>query len=89
MAIQFLQDYTTKAKPPEAFTLGQKVEGRDEASEAHFVNRGYAAYVVDGKLVDRFGREVPTPKAAKAAADAAPGKGKGAGTPAAVATTNP
>lgn len=63
MAIKFLQDYTTKAHPPEAFEFGQVVEDRDEASEAHFVNRGYAAYVKGGKLIDRFGKEVTLPEA--------------------------
>lgn len=49
--IEFLQDYTTEALPPETFTKGQKVE-RTEASEDYFVRRGLAGYVVDGKLVD-------------------------------------
>ncbi|QEH80836.1 hypothetical protein EIK56_22995 [Sphingomonas sp. C8-2] len=69
MTIQFLQDYETKAIPPEAFTLGQVVEDRDAASEAHFVNRGYAAYLVNGKLIDRFGKEVEQPRSADDEAD--------------------
>lgn len=73
MAIQFLQDYATKATPPEAFVLGQVVEGRDEASEGHFVNRGYAAYLVDGKLIDRFGKEVAEPAPASTADDGGQG----------------
>lgn len=73
MTILFLQDYSTKSQPPEVFTLGQKVDDRDEASEAHFVNRGYAAYLRGGKLIDRFGKEIadPTPKK-PVKADAAP-----------------
>ena len=66
MAIKFLQDYSTKAHPPEHFTLGQLVKDRDEASEGHFVSRGYAAYLVNGKLIDRFGKEVADPKPEKA-----------------------
>lgn len=66
MAIKFLQDYSTKAHPPEHFALGQVVSGREEASEGHFVSRGYAAFLVDGKLIDRFGKEVADPASAKA-----------------------
>lgn len=69
MTIQFLQDYATKAIPPEVFALGQVVDGRDAASEGHFVNRGYAAYLIDGKLIDRFGKEVAEPTPASAVDD--------------------
>lgn len=49
--IEFLQNYTTEALPPETFTKGQQVS-RSEESERYFVGRGLAGYVVDGKLVD-------------------------------------
>jgi len=48
--IEFLQDYTTKALPPEVFTDGQQVE-RSPESELYFVRLGVAGYLVDGKLV--------------------------------------
>ena len=51
--IEFLQDYTTTALPPERFSKGQQVSGRSEASELYFVGLGVAGYVVDGKLVDQ------------------------------------
>jgi hypothetical protein len=49
--IQFLQDYTTEAVPPEHFEKGQQIE-RSAGSEGYFVGRGLAGYLVDGKLVD-------------------------------------
>jgi hypothetical protein len=49
--IEFLQDYTTEALPPEKFAKGAQVT-RSEESERYFVGRGLAGYVVDGKLVD-------------------------------------
>ncbi len=49
--IEFLQNYTTQALPPETFEKGQQVS-RSEESERYFVGRGLAGYVVDGKLVD-------------------------------------
>lgn len=49
--IEFLQNYTTEALPPETFKKGQQVS-RSEESERYFVGRGLAGYVVDGKLVD-------------------------------------
>lgn len=50
--IQFIQDYTTKALPPESFKKDQKV-ARSKESELYFVQMGIAGYVVDGKLVDQ------------------------------------
>ncbi|WP_230769527.1 hypothetical protein [Sphingomonas sp. Leaf4] len=50
--IKFLQDYRTKAVPPEAFEDGQEVE-RSSESERYFVGLGVAAYLVDGKLYDQ------------------------------------
>jgi hypothetical protein len=61
MAIKFLQNYETKATPSEAFTLGQVVEDRGDASEARFVNRGIAAFLIDGKLFNAKGDEVEDP----------------------------
>jgi hypothetical protein len=52
MAIKFLSDYSTRSNPPERFTAGQEVEGRSADSEAHFVKRGVAGYLVDGELLD-------------------------------------
>lgn len=49
--IEFLQNYTTEALPPETFKKGEQVS-RSEESERYFVGRGLAGYVVDGKLVD-------------------------------------
>lgn len=50
--IEFIQDYVTKALPPEAFTDGQQVE-RSAESELYLVRLGVAGYLVDGKLVDQ------------------------------------
>lgn len=55
--IEFLQDYTTEALPPETFDKGQRVK-RSAGSEGYFVGRGLAAYVVDGKLFDDHHREI-------------------------------
>ncbi len=52
--IEFLQDYTTEATPPEVFKLGQQVE-RSEASELYFVRRGLAGFVINGKLCNEDG----------------------------------
>lgn len=49
--IKFLQDYTTKALPPEVFAADQEVE-RSPESELYFVRLGVAGFVVDGKVVD-------------------------------------
>lgn len=57
MAIKFLKDYSV-GSPAEQFTAGQVVENRDEASEAHFVRRGVAAYLRDKKLYDFDGNEL-------------------------------
>ncbi|WP_137898344.1 hypothetical protein [Sphingomonas sp. 2SG] len=57
--IEFLQDYTTEALPPESFKKGQQVE-RSAGSEDYFVGRGLAGYVVDGKLVDDHFRPIVT-----------------------------
>ena len=50
--IRFIQDYTTKALPPETFKADQEVE-RSAESEAYFVRLGAAGYVHDGVLVDQ------------------------------------
>ncbi|MDP1026389.1 hypothetical protein Q5H91_04125 [Sphingomonas sp. KR1UV-12] len=55
--IEFLQDYTTEALPPESFKRGDRVERSDE-SEMYFVGRGLAAFLHDGKLVDADYRPV-------------------------------
>lgn len=49
--IKFLQDYRTKASPPEAFEAGQEIE-RSTDSERYFVGLGVAGYLIDGNLVD-------------------------------------
>lgn len=51
--IEFIQDYVTKALPPESFTDGQQVSDRSTESELYFVRLGVAGFVVDGKLVDQ------------------------------------
>lgn len=51
--IEFIQDYVTKALPPESFTDGQRVSDRSAESELYFVRLGVAGFVVDGKLVDQ------------------------------------
>ncbi|PZO77073.1 MAG: hypothetical protein DI640_01445 [Sphingomonas taxi] len=51
--IEFIQDYVTKALPPESFTDGQQVSDRSAESELYFVRLGVAGFVVDGKLVDQ------------------------------------
>lgn len=48
--IEFLQDYTTKAIPPETFEAGQQVK-RSEDSELYFVRLGIAGYVTEAGLV--------------------------------------
>jgi hypothetical protein len=50
--IEFIQNYVTKALPPESFTDGQQVE-RSAESELYFVRLGVAGYLVDGKLLDQ------------------------------------
>lgn len=55
--IEFIQDYVTKALPPESFTDGQQVE-RSAESELYFVRLGVAGYLVDGKLVDQDYRTI-------------------------------
>lgn len=57
--IEFLQDYTTEALPPEHFSKGEQVS-RSEESERYFVGRGLAGYLVDGKLVDADHRPIVT-----------------------------
>lgn len=51
--IEFIQDYVTKALPPESFTDGQQVSDRSAESELYLVRLGVAGFVVDGKLVDQ------------------------------------
>lgn len=55
--IEFLQDYETKAIPPETFELGQQVK-RSEASELYFVRLGVAGYVTENGLVDEDYRPI-------------------------------
>ncbi len=55
--IEFIQDYVTKALPPESFTDGQQVE-RSAESELYFVRLGVAGYLVDGQLVDQDYRTI-------------------------------
>ncbi len=50
--IEFIQDYVTKALPPESFKDGEQVE-RSTESELYFVRLGVAGYLVDGKLFDQ------------------------------------
>lgn len=50
--IEFIQDYTTKALPPEVFEDGQQVT-RSPESELYFVRLGVAGYVHEGNLVDQ------------------------------------
>lgn len=50
--IEFIQDYVTKALPPESFKDGDKVE-RSTESELYFVRLGVAGYVHDGNIVDQ------------------------------------
>lgn len=58
MTIKFLKDYTV-GTPPEVFEAGEVVENRGDASEAHFVRRGVAAYVdSEGVLRDMDGAVV-------------------------------
>lgn len=51
--IEFIQDYTTKAIPPEVFTDGQQVTDRSAESELYFVRLGVAGFVHEGNLVDQ------------------------------------
>ena len=50
--IEFIQNYVTKALPPESFEDGEQVE-RSPESELYFVRLGVAGYLIDGKLVDQ------------------------------------
>ena len=50
--IKFLQDYQTRALPPETFKLGQQVKRSDD-SELYFVRLGVAGYVTPDGLVDQ------------------------------------
>jgi len=64
MTIKFLKGHDVAgAFPPVSYKLGQKVDDLSPESEAHFVNRRSAAYVIDGKLYDADGKEVAEPKA--------------------------
>lgn len=55
--IKFIQDYTTKALPPESFEKDQEVE-RSTESERYFVQLGVAGYLIDDKLVDQEYRPI-------------------------------
>lgn len=48
--IEFIQDYTTKALPPEVFKAKEQVE-RSPESELYFVRLGVAGFVHNGELV--------------------------------------
>jgi hypothetical protein len=48
--IEFIQDYTTKALPPEVFKTKEQVE-RSPESELYFVRLGVAGFVHNGELV--------------------------------------
>ncbi len=50
--IEFIQNYVTKALPPESFKDGEQVE-RSAESELYFVRLGVAGYLIDGKLFDQ------------------------------------
>lgn len=55
--IEFIQDYVTKAFPPETFEDGDRVE-RSTESELYFVRLGVAGYVIDDKLLDQDHRPI-------------------------------
>lgn len=57
MTIRFIQDYATRAIPPEVFAAGDEVT-RSDASELYFVQRGVAGYVTDAGLVDQDHRAI-------------------------------
>ena len=64
MTIKFLKAHEVKgAFPPVAYAIGQEVADLSTESEAHFVNRRSAVYVIEGKLYDADGKEVAEPKA--------------------------
>jgi len=50
--IEFIQDYVTKALPPESFKDKERVE-RSPESELYFVRLGVAGFVVKGEVVDQ------------------------------------
>lgn len=58
--IEFLQDYETKAIPPEVFELGQQVKRSDD-SELYFVRLGVAGYVTENGLVGEDYRPIVPP----------------------------
>ena len=58
--IEFLQDYETKAIPPEFFELGQQVKRSDD-SELYFVRLGVAGYVTENGLVGEDYRPIVPP----------------------------
>ncbi|QRY95411.1 hypothetical protein JT366_16820 [Sphingomonas paucimobilis] len=58
--IEFLQDYETKAIPPEVFELGQQVVRSDD-SELYFVRLGVAGYVTENGLVGEDYRPIVPP----------------------------
>ena len=55
--IRFIQDYTTRAIPPEHFAAGDEVT-RSDASELYFVQLGVAGYVTEAGLVDQDHRQI-------------------------------
>lgn len=58
MTIRFLKDHTV-GQPAETFAHGEVVADRGDASEAHFVRRGIAAYQdAEGNLTDIDGNPV-------------------------------
>lgn len=58
--IEFLQDYETKAIPPEFFELGQQVKRSDD-SELYFVRLGVAGYVTENGTVGEDYRPIVSP----------------------------
>lgn len=67
--IKFLQDYTTKAVPPEKFEADQEVT-RSPESELYFVRLGVAGFLVDGEVLNEdYQPIVRTPVAIVATTD--------------------
>lgn len=61
--IKFLQDYTTKAIPPEVFKTDQEVE-RSPESELYFVRLGVAGFLVDGEVLNEDYQPIVRPAVA-------------------------
>lgn len=65
--LKFLQDYTTKAIPPEVFKVDQEVE-RSPESELYFVRLGVAGFLVDGVVLNEDYQPIVRPSVAIVAA---------------------